>query len=116
MKLITRLLLRNSTAMPGKQVVNAASGLQSPLLSQAIKHGDTVYVSGNVGMDFTAMKMVEGSVADRTVRPLTALGMPQYWNWHADTTVQRQAIRNIETVLKEAGSSLQNIIKASRIQ
>lgn len=54
--------------MPTKQVVTAENGLKSPLLSQAIKYGDTVYVSGCIGMDFTAMKMVEGSVSDRTVR------------------------------------------------
>ena len=54
--------------MPGKEVISAAAGLKSPLLSQAIKYGDTIYVSGNVGMDFTSMKMVEGSVSDRTVR------------------------------------------------
>lgn len=53
--------------MPGKQVVNAAGGMQSPLLSQAIKYGDTIYVSGNVGINTSTMKMVEGSVADRTV-------------------------------------------------
>lgn len=53
--------------MPAKQVVTAEDGLKSPLLSQAIKYGDTVYVSGCIGMDFTAMKMAEGSVSDRTV-------------------------------------------------
>lgn len=54
--------------MPAKEVISAADGLKSPLLSQAIKYGDTIYVSGSVGMDFTTMKMVEGSVSDRTVR------------------------------------------------
>lgn len=54
--------------MPAKQVVTAENGLKSPLLSQAIKYGDTVYVSGCIGMDFTTMKMAEGSVSDRTVR------------------------------------------------
>lgn len=54
--------------MPNKEVVSAEGGLKSPLLSQAIKYGDTVYVSGCVGMDFVDMKMIEGSVSDRTVR------------------------------------------------
>jgi len=53
--------------MPTKKVITAADGLKSPLLSQAIKYGDTIYASGTVGMDFTTMKMVEGSVSDRTV-------------------------------------------------
>jgi len=53
--------------MPIKEVISAADGLKSPLLSQAIKYGDTIFASGAVGMDFTTMKMVEGSVSDRTV-------------------------------------------------
>lgn len=53
--------------MPSKEVVSAAIGIKSPLLSQAIKYGNTVYVSGNVGMDFVNNKMAEGNVADRTV-------------------------------------------------
>jgi len=53
--------------MPSKEVISAAGGLKSPLLSQAIRYGDIVYLSGAVGMDFTAMKMIKGSVSDRTV-------------------------------------------------
>lgn len=53
--------------MPSKEIISAADGLRSPLLSQATKYGDTIYVSGCVGMDFTAMRMIEGSVSDRTV-------------------------------------------------
>lgn len=53
--------------MPSKEVVSAATGIKSPLLSQAIKYSNTVYVSGNVGMDFVNNKMAEGNVADRTV-------------------------------------------------
>ncbi|KAK5326178.1 hypothetical protein LTR70_002178 [Exophiala xenobiotica] len=77
--------------MPVKEVVSAADGLKSPLLSQAIKYGDTIFASGAVGMDFTTMKMVEGSVSDRT----------------------RKAIQNLEIVLKEAGSSLRNLLKVN---
>lgn len=54
--------------MSAKEVVKADAGLKSSLLSQAIKYGDTVYVSGCVGMDFSANKMIEGSCANRTVR------------------------------------------------
>lgn len=53
--------------MPSKEVISAATGIKSPLLSQGIKYGDTIYVSGNVGMDFVKNKMAQGSVADRTV-------------------------------------------------
>lgn len=57
--------------MPTKQVINAPDGIQTPLLSQAIKYGDTVYVSGNVGIDVKTKQIVSGSVADRTVRART---------------------------------------------
>lgn len=53
--------------MPTREVITAETGIKTPLLSQAIKYGDTIYVSGNVGMDFTTNKMAEGNVADRTV-------------------------------------------------
>ncbi|KAK5948918.1 hypothetical protein OHC33_010004 [Knufia fluminis] len=75
--------------MPAREVITAADGLKSPLLSQAIKYGDTIYLSGSVGMDFTTMKLIEGSVADRT----------------------KKALQNLEIVLKEAGSSLNNLLK-----
>ncbi|KAK5942274.1 hypothetical protein PMZ80_004837 [Knufia obscura] len=77
--------------MPAREVITAADGLRSPLLSQAIKYGDTIYLSGSVGMDFTTMKLIEGSVADRT----------------------KKALQNLEIVLKEAGSSLNNLLKVN---
>ena len=75
--------------MSVRKVVTSDKGLKSPLFSQAIVHNGTVYVSGNIGIDTATMRVVEGGVADRT----------------------RQALLNIQTVLEEAGSSLQNIIK-----
>lgn len=92
--------------MPDKEVITAADGLKSPLLSQAIKYGDTIYVSGNVGMDFTAMKMVEGSVSDRTVCMDSCRV-----ECKTLTCKQKKALENIEIVLKEAGSSLNNLLK-----
>lgn len=77
--------------MSPKQVVNSDKGLQSPLLSQAIVHNGVVYVSGNVGRDNVANKMVEGSTYDRSV----------------------QALKNIDIVLQEAGSSLSNLVKVT---
>ncbi|KIV96638.1 hypothetical protein PV10_00476 [Exophiala mesophila] len=77
--------------MAPKQVVESDKGLKSPLLSQAIVHNGTVYVSGNVGLDIAANKIVEGSTYDRSV----------------------QALKNIEVVLQEAGSSLSNLVKVN---
>jgi len=75
--------------MAPKQVVFSEKGLKSPLLSQAIIHNGTIYVSGHIGLDTATNQVVEGSVADRT----------------------KKAIENIQVVLEEAGSSLQNILK-----
>ena len=54
--------------MPPKQVVSSDKGLKSNLFSQATIHNGTIYVSGNIGIVPSTMKVVEGSVADRTVR------------------------------------------------
>lgn len=54
--------------MAPKQVVTSDKGLKSPLFSQAIIHNGTVYVSGNIGIVPATGKVVEGTVADRTVR------------------------------------------------
>jgi hypothetical protein len=81
----------NSITMAPKQVVFSEKGLKSNLLSQAIIHNGTIYVSGHIGLDTSTMQVVEGSVADRT----------------------RKALENIQVVLEEAGSSLQNILKVT---
>lgn len=43
--------------MSPKTVINSDKGLKSPLFSQAIIHSGTVYVSGNIGADYTTMKL-----------------------------------------------------------
>ncbi|KIX92288.1 uncharacterized protein Z520_12034 [Fonsecaea multimorphosa CBS 102226] len=75
--------------MAPKQVVTSDKGLKSNLFSQATIHNGTVYVSGNIGIVPSTMKVVEGSVADRT----------------------KQALENIRVVLEEAGSSFEQILK-----
>ena len=59
--------------MPSKQVITTETGIKTPLLSQAIKYGDTIYISGNVGMDFVTNKMAQGNVADRTVSEISQI-------------------------------------------
>lgn len=59
-------------------------------LSQAIRHGDTVYVSGNVPVDPETEKLVEGGVGPQT----------------------RQVLENIEAILEGAGTSMDNVIRA----
>jgi len=59
-------------------------------LSQAIRHGDTVYVSGNVPVDPETGELVEGGVGPQT----------------------RQVLENVEAILEEAGTSMDNVVRA----
>lgn len=43
--------------MTSKTIINSEKGLKSPLLSQAVIHSGTVYVSGNIGADYGEMKL-----------------------------------------------------------
>jgi 2-iminobutanoate/2-iminopropanoate deaminase len=91
-------------SMAPKQVITSDKGLKSNLFSQATIHNGTVYVSGNIGIVPSTMKVVEGSVADRTVRT-------SIFGRHAADSVQKQALENIRVVLEEAGSSFAQILK-----
>jgi len=62
-----------------------------PFFSQAIKCNGMVYCSGSIGMEPKSMKLVEGSVGDRTA----------------------QALTNLSEVLKAAGSSIDNVVKVN---
>jgi enamine deaminase RidA (YjgF/YER057c/UK114 family) len=50
--------------MAPKTAINSDKGLKSPLFSQAVIHANTVYVSGNIGADYTTMKLAGGEVND----------------------------------------------------
>lgn len=60
-------------------------------ISQAIVHGDTVYVSGQTGIDPATGNIVEGGVAAET----------------------RQALENIDAILTAAGTSFDDVVKAT---
>lgn len=60
-------------------------------ISQGIIHGDTVYVSGQVGVDPDTGAMVDGGVAAQT----------------------DQILNNIATILSAADTSLNNVVKAT---
>ena len=75
--------------MANRQPVVSDKGVKSPLFSQAMVHGNIVFCSGNIGLNPQTGQVVEGAVGDRT----------------------RQALLNIQTVLEEAGSSLQRMLK-----
>lgn len=56
--------------------------------ARAVVSGDTVFVSGTTGFDYTTMTIAEGVVAQC-----------------------RQALRNIEAALAEAGAGFQHVVR-----
>ena len=69
---------------------NAPAPFQGAPYSQAIAHGGLVFVSGQVGVD-PGGNMVEGGIAEQT----------------------EQVMRNLSAILEAAGTSLQNVVKAT---
>lgn len=57
--------------------------------SQAVRHGDTVYLSGQIPLDPATMQLVEGDIAAQA----------------------RRVFRNLRAVCEAAGSSLDGIVK-----
>jgi 2-iminobutanoate/2-iminopropanoate deaminase len=72
-----------------KQVIRTSAAPASPLFSQAIKVGATIYVSGTVGVDPTT-----GQPAGSTVQEQT-----------------RQALLNCENILKAAGATRNDVVE-----
>ncbi|KAH2058210.1 hypothetical protein KXV43_000289 [Aspergillus fumigatus] len=68
--------------------------LPPPFLSQGIKVGNMIYCSGQVGVDPTTGKMVEGPIQARTA-------------------TQKQILHNLSAVLEAGGSSLQDVVKVN---
>ncbi|KAH7030467.1 protein mmf2, mitochondrial precursor, partial [Macrophomina phaseolina] len=60
-------------------------------LSQAVRNGGNVYCSGQVGLNPTTGKLVEGTVQDRT----------------------RQIMNNLAAVRQAAGSDLSSVVKVN---
>jgi 2-iminobutanoate/2-iminopropanoate deaminase len=67
-----------------RQVISTAAAPRSPLYSQAVKAGNTIYVAGTTGVDVKT-----GTFAGPTV-----------------TAQARQALLNCQAILREAGAEL----------
>ena len=76
--------------MPIEQIHTSEAFESSAPLSQAIRHGDTLYVSGNVPIDPETDELVEDGVGPQT----------------------RQVLENVEAILKAAGTSMDNVVRA----
>jgi 2-iminobutanoate/2-iminopropanoate deaminase len=70
-----------------RQIIATTRAPSSPLFSQGVRVGSTVHVSGMTGMVAETGEMAGASIEDQT----------------------RQALRNCETVLHAAGSSLEDV-------
>jgi 2-iminobutanoate/2-iminopropanoate deaminase len=70
---------------------NAPAPFQGAPYSQAIAHGDLVFVSGQLGIDPAGGHVVEGGIAEQTER----------------------VMENVSAILEAAGSGLANVVKAT---
>jgi 2-iminobutanoate/2-iminopropanoate deaminase len=72
-----------------KQIILTADAPTSPLFSQAIKAGATIYLSGIVGIDPKTNQLAGSTIQEQT----------------------RQALANCENILRAAGAQLQNVVE-----
>lgn len=72
-----------------KQVIRTSEAPASPVFSQAIKVGATIYVSGIVGTDPKTGQPVGSTVQEQT----------------------RQALINCENILKAAGATREHVVE-----
>jgi 2-iminobutanoate/2-iminopropanoate deaminase len=72
-----------------RELINTSNAPSSPLYSQGVKSGNHVHVSGFVGIDVTT-----GNLAGSTIQEQT-----------------RQALRNCQAVLEEAGATLKDVVE-----
>ena len=72
-----------------RQIIRTTDAPGSPLFSQAIKVGSTIYTSGIVGMDPRTNQMAGSTIQEQT----------------------RQAITNCEAILRAGGATLRNVVE-----
>jgi 2-iminobutanoate/2-iminopropanoate deaminase len=72
-----------------KQIIRTPDAPSSPLFSQAIKAGSTIYVSGIVGMDPKTNQMAGSTIQEQT----------------------RQALINCQNILRAADATLDDVVE-----
>jgi 2-iminobutanoate/2-iminopropanoate deaminase len=72
-----------------KQIIRTPDAPSSPLFSQAIKAGSTVYVSGIVGMDPKTNQMAGSTIQEQA----------------------RQALANCQNILRAAGATFDDVVE-----
>ena len=71
-----------------RQIIRIPDAPQSPLYSQAIKVGSTIYVTGVPGIDPKTKKVAGPTIQEQT----------------------RQALNNCQNILRAAGATLQDVV------
>lgn len=71
-----------------RQVIRTTDAPTSPLYSQAVKVGDTIHVSGTVGIDVKTSKIAGATIQEQT----------------------HQAIVNCRSILAAAGATLDDVV------
>jgi 2-iminobutanoate/2-iminopropanoate deaminase len=72
-----------------RQIIRSKDAPSSPLFSQAVKAGATIYTSGIVGLDPKTNQMAGTTIQEQT----------------------RQAIRNCENILRAGGATLDDVVE-----
>jgi 2-iminobutanoate/2-iminopropanoate deaminase len=72
-----------------RQTIRTADAPSSPLYSQAVRAGSTIYTSGIVGMDPKTRQMAGTTIQEQT----------------------RQAITNLQNILRAGGATLQDVVE-----
>ena len=72
-----------------RQIIRTAEAPTSPLFSQAVKAGSTIYMSGTVGIDSKTNQLAGLTIQEQT----------------------RQALVNWENILRAAGATLTNVVE-----
>lgn len=80
---------RASSHPMNKQIIRTADAPSSPLYSQAVKVGSTIYVTGIVGIDPRTHQVTGSTIQEQT----------------------RQALINCTNILRAAGATLENVVE-----
>jgi 2-iminobutanoate/2-iminopropanoate deaminase len=71
-----------------KEIISTPDAPQSPMYSQAVKAGNTVYVAGTIGVDVTTGQLAGPGIKEQA----------------------RQSLLNCQTILRAAGAALSDAV------
>jgi 2-iminobutanoate/2-iminopropanoate deaminase len=74
-----------------KQIIRTEEAPSSPLYSQGVKVGSTIYVSGTVGIDVATKQMAGTTIQEQT----------------------RQALRNCKAIVEAGGGRLEDVVQVT---